>query len=136
MAAAGAASALGCTLLLMLIGELGALLLLFEVGLEIDLADLRKVGRDAIMVAIVGVALPLVGGWGSSIALGIASPAALLIGGALAATSVGITANVFGELRMLNSTEARVVLGAAVTDDVVRDLGDDAGLIRATEFED
>ena len=105
--------------LLMLIGELGALLLLFEVGLEIDLADLRKVGRAAIMVAIVGVALPLVGGWGSSIALGIASPAALLIGGALAATSVGITANVFGELRMLNSTEARVVLGAAVTDDVL-----------------
>ncbi len=104
---------------LRVLGELGVILLLLDVGLEMDIGELTAVGRAALSVAVVGVILPLVGGMGAAMALGMDSQEALFIGAALTATSVGITARVFGDLRILATPEARTVLGAAVADDVM-----------------
>jgi Kef-type K+ transport system membrane component KefB len=101
------------------LGEIGVILLLFEVGMEMDLGELGKVGRASFLVAIVGVVAPMALGLGVIAALGEDFEVALFIGAALTATSVGITARVFGDLRALATTEARIVLGAAVADDVM-----------------
>lgn len=102
-----------------LLGMLGAVLLLAEVGLELDLAGLARVGPVAVAVAVIGVVAPMVGGASIAYAWGTPFGVALFVGGALAATSVGITARVFADLRMLATIDARIVLGAAVTDDVL-----------------
>lgn len=104
---------------LRVLGELGVILLLLQVGLEMDLGELRSVGRASLTVATVGVVVPFIGGIGASYAFGLTGDEALFIGAALTATSVGITARVFGDLRALASVEARTVLGAAVADDVM-----------------
>ena len=101
------------------LGEIGVILLLLEVGLEMDIRELAKVGRGSMLVATVGVVCPLVLGFGAMSALGEDVNTALFVGAALTATSVGITARVFGDLRALATTEARLVLGAAVVDDVM-----------------
>lgn len=101
------------------LAELGVIVLLAQVGLEIDVAELRKVGRVSLMVAAIGVIVPMVSGFGVGQLLDETTNASLFLGAALAATSVGITARVFGDLRTLNTREARVVLGAAVADDVL-----------------
>jgi Kef-type K+ transport system membrane component KefB/predicted amino acid-binding ACT domain protein len=101
------------------LGEIGVILLLLEVGLEMDLRELGKVGRTSFLVATVGVAAPLVLGFGALSFVGEDFNTALFLGAALTATSVGITARVFGDLRALATQEARVVLGAAVADDVM-----------------
>lgn len=104
---------------LFLLAELGAILLLMQVGMEVDIGELRSVGRSALTVAIIGVSLPLILGSATGLALGESGNTALFIGATLTATSVGITARVFGDLRALSTREARVVLGAAVADDVL-----------------
>jgi Kef-type K+ transport system membrane component KefB len=102
------------------LGEIGVILLLLEVGMEMDLGELTKVGRVSLLVATAGVVAPLVLGLGAMQLLeGDSFNTSLFIGAALTATSVGITARVFGDLRALATTEARVVLGAAVADDVM-----------------
>lgn len=102
-----------------LLAEIGVLLLLLSVGMEMDLAELGKVGTAALAVAVVGVVLPFAAGGGAALALGMDGNAAVFFGAALTATSVGITARVFGDLRALATVEARIVLGAAVADDVL-----------------
>lgn len=102
-----------------ILAELGVIVLLAQVGLEMNLGELRKVGRAALIVAIIGVAAPMSLGFGAGQLLGESTNASLFLGAALAATSVGITARVFGDLRALSTTEARLVLGAAVADDVL-----------------
>lgn len=99
--------------------EIGVLLLLVQVGMEMDLGELGRVGRAALLVAVLGVAVPFVLGGAVALGLGQAAEPAIFLGAALTATSVGITARVFGDLRALATTEARVVLGAAVADDVI-----------------
>lgn len=101
------------------LGELGVIVLLLEVGLEMDARELRAVGRSAATVAVIGVVAPFAGGWAVATALGHGGHPAVFLGAALTATSVGITARVFNDLRALASVEARVVLGAAVVDDVL-----------------
>lgn len=101
------------------IAELGVLLLLVQVGMEMDLGELGRVGRAAMSVAVVGVVVPFVLGGAVGLGFGESSDTALFVGAALTATSVGITARVFGDLKALATTEARVVLGAAVADDVL-----------------
>ncbi len=101
------------------LAELGVLVLLLQVGMEMDLAELGKVGRSAMSVAMIGVAVPFAGGTFAAIALGQETKTAIFVGAALTATSVGITARVFGDLKALSTTESRVVLGAAVADDVL-----------------
>jgi Kef-type K+ transport system membrane component KefB len=101
------------------LAELGVILLLLEVGLEMDLRDLRSVGRASLLVAVLGVGVPFVTGLGTGLGFGMDGNEALFVGAALTATSVGITARVFGDLRALATVEARTVLGAAVADDVL-----------------
>ena len=104
---------------LLFLGELGVILLLLEVGLETDLGGLRAVGRASVLVGVAGVFLPFLGGFGVADLLGQPTNTAIFVGAALTATSVGITARVFGDLRALGTVEARTVLGAAVADDVL-----------------
>lgn len=101
------------------LGEIGVILLLLDVGLEMDLGELSKVGRTSVLVAIGGVIAPMVLGMGAMSLMGEDFNTSLFVGAALTATSVGITARVFGDLRAFATTEARVVLGAAVADDVM-----------------
>ena len=104
---------------LRILAEVGVIVLLAEVGLEMDLNELRRVGRASFIVAILGVALPMSSGLIAGGVLGESLNTSLFLGAALAATSVGITARVFGDLKALASTEARIVLGAAVADDIL-----------------
>ncbi|MGH9155294.1 MAG: cation:proton antiporter [Acidimicrobiales bacterium] len=103
---------------LRVLGELGVILLLLDVGLQMDLDELGAVGRSSVLVAAVGVVAPFALGWGATSMLGYDGSIPMFVGAALTATSVGITARVFGDLRALASVEARTVLGAAVVDDV------------------
>lgn len=110
-----------------LLAGLGVVLLLFEVGLETDLKAMLSVGGAALSVALIGVVVPFAGGyafwmlWPHPLAIDPAATTitAIFIGAAMTATSVGITARVLGDLGWLKSAEARVVLGAAVIDDIV-----------------
>lgn len=104
---------------LAVLAEIGVILLLLDVGFEMDLRELAAVGRASLAVAVIGVAVPFAGGWVVSEALGMTGNEAMFVGAALTATSVGITARVFGDLRALTMVEARTVLGAAVADDVM-----------------
>ncbi|HET6834055.1 MAG TPA: cation:proton antiporter [Acidimicrobiales bacterium] len=102
------------------LGEIGVILLLLDVGLEMDLVELGRVGRASLLVATVGVITPLLLGLGAmELFVGDDFNTSLFVGAALTATSVGITARVFSDLRAMATTEARVVLGAAVADDVM-----------------
>jgi Kef-type K+ transport system membrane component KefB len=102
-----------------LLSELGVILLLFLIGLETDLKKLLSVGGSAVSVAIVGVALPFAGGAAFANFLGYPFMISILLGAALTATSVGITARVLSDLGHLHDDESQVVLGAAVVDDVI-----------------
>ncbi len=103
------------------LAEFGVIILLFQIGLESDVHTLRKVGLRAFLVACLGVAAPF--------ALGVTlSPLLfpdmgfnghLFLGATLTATSVGVTARVFKDMKALQSPEAQIVLGAAVIDDVI-----------------
>lgn len=104
---------------LFVLAEIGVILLLLQVGMEMDLGELRKVGRMSVTVAIIGASIPMGLGYLAGLGLGESSNTALFIGATLTATSVGITARVFADLRALSTTEARIVLGAAVADDVL-----------------
>jgi len=101
--------------------EMGVILLLFEVGFESRLADLISVGKSAFLVAAIGVVAPMGLGYGVSLFL---FPQGgwwlhLFSGATLSATSVGITARVLKDLNRTDSREAKIVLGAAVIDDVL-----------------
>lgn len=104
------------------LAELGVVVLLFQIGLESNIAKMRAVGARAFMVATVGVVAPfvlgtyLVGPW---LLPGLSFNAYLFLGATLTATSVGITARVFRDLGKLKLPEAQIVLGAAVLDDVM-----------------
>jgi Na+:H+ antiporter len=103
------------------LAQLGVVILLFQIGLESDLAAFRTVGARAFGVAVVGVAVPFALGTGLGPLLlpGQTANTYLFLGATLAATSVGITGRVFRDLGMLGTPEARIVLGAAVIDDVL-----------------
>ncbi len=104
---------------LRILGELGVLLLLLDVGLQMDLRELAAVGRSSFAVAVIGVVVPFAAGFAVANALGLDGHTPLFLGAALTATSVGVTARVFADLRALATVEARTVLGAAVADDVL-----------------
>lgn len=111
--------AVGTNETISVLGELGVILLLLQVGLEMDLEELGAVGRAAMSVASVGVVVPMLTGFVAMKLLDYGDNTALFLGAALAATSIGITARVFSDLRALATVEARTVLGAAVADDVM-----------------
>ncbi len=112
-----------------LLAEIGVVLLLFEIGLETRLVDLIKVGPVSALVAIVGVVLPFVMGYFCviyfqefsllNLEAGMVGLVAIVTGATLTATSVGITARVLADLDRLQTKEARIVLTAAIIDDVL-----------------
>lgn len=104
------------------LSQLGVVILLFQIGLETKIEEMRRVGFRAGLVAIIGVIVPFVLGTyvvGPWLLPGLSINAYLFLGAALTATSVGITARVFRDLGKLRSPEAQIVLGAAVIDDVL-----------------
>ncbi len=132
-----------------LLAEVGVAILLFEIGLETDLDDLIRVGVTSTMVAIVGVVAPFVLGVASVLGfhkfgmLGNMDPTmvtlvAITAGATLTATSVGITARVLSDMNRLQSGEARIILGAAVIDDILGliILGVVSGLIESSKAGD
>jgi Kef-type K+ transport system membrane component KefB len=111
---------------ILLIAEIGVLLLLFEIGLETDLREMSRVGTASLAVAVVGVIVPF--GLAYLYWAYVPHPAAdqahlttaaIFVGATLTATSVGITARVLSDLGRLNTPEARIIIGAAVIDDVL-----------------
>ena len=104
---------------ILLVAEIGVLLLLFEVGLETDLEELRRVGAPALVVAVVGMVLPFAGGYLATRAAAFPALTAVFVGAALTATSIGITSRVLSEIGMLDTREGRIILGAAVADDIL-----------------
>lgn len=109
------------------LAELGVVLLLFEIGLETDLKEMFRVGPASLSVATVGVVLPFLFGflyWAyvpHAAGGGATDPttAAVFVGATLTATSVGITARVLSDLDRMHTQEARIIIGAAVIDDVI-----------------
>ena len=104
---------------LALLSELGAILLLFSVGLETRLVDLKKVGRTAFLVGVLGVIVPFALGAGWAFGSGFPFAKAMFVAAAFVATSAGITAKVLQEMGALGRKEARIIMGAAVIDDVL-----------------
>ena len=108
--------------LLSTLAEIGVILLLFEVGLETDLRSFVRLGASALTVAFIGVATPFALGFFAVKLLSIgggSTELAIFMGAAMTATSVGITARVFADLRRLHTDEAKTIIGAAVIDDVI-----------------
>ena len=103
----------------LLFAEIGVVLLLFQVGVETRLHDLVRVGGTAAAVGGLGVALPFVAGIGLGFVLGYPIEVGVFLAAALVATSVGITSGVLGSLGALGTMSGRVILGAAVIDDVL-----------------
>ena len=102
------------------LAELGVIILLFEIGLESDLRQLKEVGVQAVVVACVGVAVPFAAGTvGLMMLFHTAAIPAIFAGAALTATSIGITSKVLSELGQLKSKEGQIIVGAAVIDDVL-----------------
>jgi Kef-type K+ transport system membrane component KefB len=101
------------------VAQLGVVILLFTVGLETSVGDLRRFGRPALLVGVLGVALPFAAGGALMLALDYDRTDILFVAAALVATSVGVTARVLRDLGATRSPTARVVLGAAVVDDIL-----------------
>src|SRR6185369_234133 len=101
------------------IAEIGAIFLLFTVGLETRPSDLIKVGRKALNVALAGIAVPFVLGFGFLALKGEPRHEAVFVAAAMVATSVGITARVMSDMHVLHTKVARIILGAAVFDDIL-----------------
>jgi Kef-type K+ transport system membrane component KefB len=101
------------------IAEMGAIFVLFHAGLEISPKDLIKVGRTAVLVAIAGIILPFALGFAYMHWRGDAPTESVFVGVAMVATSVGITARVLGDMGVLSSRTAKIILGAAVFDDIL-----------------
>jgi Na+:H+ antiporter len=99
--------------------ELGVVFLLFWVGLETRISDIREVGRTALLVGVLGVVLPFAGGVGLGAGLGEDGGTTVFLGAALVATSVGITSAVLIDLGVLGTRPSRTILGAAVIDDIL-----------------
>jgi Kef-type K+ transport system membrane component KefB len=104
---------------LRVLSDLGVMFLLFRVGLEVKSSELIRVGGTALVVAVAGVLLPLVTGWGIAELWGEPRLESIFMGAAMVATSVGITAHVLASRGLLDSRAARVILAAAVVDDVL-----------------
>ena len=102
-----------------LFSQIGAVLLLFEVGVHTRVGDLIRVGGTALTVAILGVALPFLGGFAVASALDLPLEGRVFLAAALTATSVGITSRALDHLGALSTVSGRIVLGAAIVDDVL-----------------
>ncbi len=102
------------------LAELGVIFLLFSVGLETKVKDLLGSGRAAMLCALLGVILPFVAGLALVLAVGgYDMNCAMFMGAAMVATSVGITARIIKDMRLMEVKESRIIIAAAVIDDVL-----------------
>jgi Kef-type K+ transport system membrane component KefB len=101
------------------VGSIGIILLLFEVGLDSELGEFTNVGASAVLVAVIGVVIPLAAGFAAVYAYRGNYSQALFIGATLTATSIGITSRVLMDLGKMATREAKIILGAAVIDDIL-----------------
>lgn len=101
------------------LAELGVMFLLFRVGLEVKSSDLIKAGPTATAVAVLGVIVPFFAGWGVLSIWDEPQIESVFVGAALVATSVGITAQVLAAKNLLQEKASKIILGAAVIDDVL-----------------
>lgn len=101
------------------LSEIGVVILLFAVGLEIKTGQLLEVGRPAAVTAVLGVVFPISAGAAYALVVGEPPATAAFVGLALAATSVGITSRVLSEMGVLDRRFSRIIVGAAVIDDVL-----------------
>lgn len=101
------------------LAELGVMFLLFLVGLHVKSSELMKVGGTAVVIAVLGVAVPFAAGWGILSLWGEPQIEAIFVGAAMVATSVGITARVLADKGFLHLRASKIILAAAVIDDVV-----------------
>ncbi|MBE6513893.1 MAG: cation:proton antiporter [Thermoplasmata archaeon] len=99
--------------------ELGVIFLLFSVGLETKVKDLLGAGKPALLAAVLGVILPFVAGMALVMMANGEMHAAMFMGAAMVATSVGITARIIKDMKLMDTREARIIIGAAVIDDVL-----------------
>ena len=101
------------------LAELGVMFLLFRVGLEVKASELMKVGVTASLVAVIGVAVPLGLGWGLLLWWGHTQIESAFTGAAMVATGVGITAQVLAAKGLLQHRASKIILGAAIIDDIL-----------------
>ena len=101
------------------LAELGIMLFIFGIGLESELGKLASAGRAAAQVAVAGVVLPMACIYPAMLYFGATPPTALFAAGTMAATSIGVTMRVLGDLGHGKSPAGRIVLGAAVLDDII-----------------
>jgi Kef-type K+ transport system membrane component KefB len=101
------------------LAELGVMFLLFRVGLEVKSSELISVGGRALWVALLGVLVPFAAGYGIAAAWGESTLTSTFVAAAMVATSVGITAQVLAAKGLLQTTSARIILAAAVVDDIL-----------------
>lgn len=99
--------------------EVGAVLLLFSAGLHMTFGDLKRSGVISFSVGLAGVIVPYVMGFAVTVLLGYNLYIAMIIGGSMAATSIAISVKSLDEMGRMSSTEAKIILGAAVIDDVL-----------------
>jgi Na+:H+ antiporter len=106
---------------LAILATFGVILLLFEIGLQSTVAEMLRVGPSSVLVATLGVAAPFALGWaaGAWLLPGQSTLVHAFLGAVLTATSVGITARVLRDLDRASTVEAKIILGAAVFDDVL-----------------
>jgi Kef-type K+ transport system membrane component KefB len=101
------------------VAQIGAIFVLFSAGLEISPRDLIRVSRKALLVSVLGVVVPFVLGFVYMKLRGDSSVEAVFVAAAMVATSIGITARTLGDMNILSSRTARIILGAAVFDDIL-----------------
>ena len=101
------------------LSDLGVMFLLFRVGLEVKSSELMRVGGTALSVAVAGVVLPFLAGWGLLSLWGFGVRESVFVGAAMVATSVGITAQVLASKGLLHLVSSKIILAAAVIDDVL-----------------
>ncbi len=107
------------TTFLKVLAEIGIMLLLFEIGFETDLQQLKRAGRQSIVLALAGALIPFSAGLSTALAFGLELAPSLFIAGTLTATSIGITMRVLKDLDIVSSKLSQVILGAAVIDDLI-----------------
>ena len=107
---------------LQFLGEIGIVILLFQVGLESNIKQMKSIGMRAFFVAIIGVLAPyLLGRYfaGPYLMPGFSDQTYVFLGATLTATSIGITARVFKDFNIMDSKESKIIIGAAIIDDII-----------------
>ncbi len=105
--------------LLQVFSELGVIFILFVIGMETNINEILNVGKSAFAVAVAGVAIPFIFGYGLGLYYGWTTPVTLFIAASLVATSITVSARSFIDLNFVQDRSSQIVLGAAIIDDIL-----------------